>query len=83
MDPKFNESDPVIQTSLNFTVVRTGSAYVVTRTDTNVVTAELASGEVADPETTDLPRVPLRAELREAFEDTWKRHKAAYRYLGR
>jgi hypothetical protein len=51
--------------------------------DTDQVAKGIVPVESGQPKATDRERVSLRPELRKAFEDSWKRNEAAYRYLGR
>ncbi len=61
---------------------KVGNSYVVTIPKDEVERRGLRDGELLGVEVTPLEIRPvLRADLREAFEASWARSEAAYRYL--
>ena len=69
---------PVIQQKLR----KVGNSYVVTIPKEEVRRRGLREGQLLAVEIQPLEvRPTLRPELQEAFEESWARHEAAYRYL--
>ena len=61
---------------------KVGNSYVVTIPKDEVRRRGLREGQLLAVEIQPLEvRPTLRPELREAFEESWARHEAAYRYL--
>jgi len=61
---------------------KVGNSYVVTIPKEEVRRRGLREGQLLAVEIQPLEvRLTLRPELREAFEESWARHEAAYRHL--
>jgi antitoxin component of MazEF toxin-antitoxin module len=61
---------------------KVGNSYVVTIPKEEVRRRGLREGQLLAVEIQPLEvRPTLRPELREAFEESWARHEATYRYL--
>ena len=61
---------------------KVGNSYVVTIPREEVERLQIAEGQLLGLEITPMEVRPvLRPELRQAFEESWERNEAGYRYL--
>jgi putative addiction module antidote len=61
---------------------KVGNSYVVTIPKEEVERLEITEGQLLGIEITPLEiRPTLRPELKKAFDKSWERNEAAYRYL--
>ena len=61
---------------------KVGNSYVVTIPKEEVERLQIQEGQILSLEITPMELRPvLRPELKKAFEESWERNEAAYRYL--